>query len=47
VTTIDRHDQTGRNRARWFVLGAVVAAAVVALVLVLVYTGGSGGSGGY
>jgi hypothetical protein len=47
LTTIDRHDQPGRSRVRWLVLGAVLAAAVVALVLVLVYTGGSGGSGGY
>jgi hypothetical protein len=46
MTTIERHDQSGRSRGRWLVLGAALAGVVVALVLVLVYTGGSGGSGG-
>ena len=45
MTTIDRHDRTGRGR--WIVLSAVLIAVVVGIVLVLVYTGGSGGSGGY
>ena len=45
MTTIERHDRTGRSR-RWLIFGAALVAVVVALVLVLVYTGGSGGSSG-
>jgi hypothetical protein len=44
VTTIDRHHRTGWSRGRWIALGAVLIAVVVALVLMLVYSGGSSGS---
>jgi len=36
------------SRGRWLVVGGLVAAIVIALVLILIYTGaGSGGRGGY
>jgi hypothetical protein len=40
-----QHQRAGWFRTRWLVLGAVLVAIAVAVVLIVVYTGG-GSSGG-
>jgi len=44
VTTYHEPREQHGSRTRWILLGGVVLAIVAAVILVLVYTGGSGGS---
>lgn len=44
VTTYHEPEAQRGNRTRWIVLTGLVLAIVAAVILVLVYTGGSGGS---
>ena len=51
MATYSQQQRSGRLRsrsgARWLVIGVVAIAIIVALVVLLMYTGGGSGSGGY